>query len=54
MKERILIGQYQVVDEIGSGGNAMVYRVKSTDGHEYALKQLHKNARNFRFRFRPL
>ncbi len=53
MKEKRLIGQYQIVDEIGSGGNAIVYKVKSTDGRECALKQLHKNARNLKYRFHP-
>ena len=36
--------KYSFIEEIGSGGNAKVFKVKDDSGQEYALKQLHKSA----------
>lgn len=53
MKEIVIGNNYRIIEEIGSGGNAKVYKVKNTSEEEYALKQLHRNARQWKNRFNP-
>lgn len=53
MSKQLIADKYKIIDEIGSGGNAKVYKVKDTTEQEYALKQLHKNARQWKNRFTP-
>lgn len=51
MKEVLIGNKYKIIEELGSGGNAKVYRVKNSNEQEYALKQLHRNARQWNNRF---
>lgn len=51
--KQIIANKYEILAEIGSGGNAKVYKVKNINGQEYALKQLHRDARQWANRFRP-
>ena len=45
--------EYNIIEELGSGGNATVYKIQTNDNKIFALKKLHENAsREKKSRFR--